>query len=152
VIDAISVDEERVRNLYTIISNEALPDTLIDTRVNIIRELERIMCADFKNTEDFHTKVEAYLLRKNANPDRLREYRKSKRWSQADLAIHLAVSQQFVAKMEAGKTPLTDRAIALIGNKSIQSSAPAQFGCQTAIDSKQVAGGKNGISDIEKED
>lgn len=146
MIDAISVDEERVRNLYTIISNEALPDTLIDTRVNIIRELERIMCADFKNTEDFHTKVEAYLLRKNANPDRLREYRKSKRWSQADLAIHLAVSRQFVSQMEAGKTRLTDRTIALISNKSTQSSAPAQFACQTAIDSKQVKPSRAGTS------
>ena len=141
-------DEERVRNLYTIISNNALPDKDIDIRVSIIRELEHIMCADFKNTEDFHNKVGAYLLRKNSNPERLKEYRKSKRWSQADLAIHLGVSKQFVAKMEAGKTPLTDKAIAFISNKSIQSSAPTQFGCQTGIDSKQITGAKNGMSEV----
>jgi len=150
MMGSLSVDE-RVRNLYAVISLGALPDEEIETRVAIVRELERLTCSDFRDTEDFHKKIEAYLTRKISGAEQMKAYRKSKGWSRADLAIHLVVSRQFVEQMEAGKRPLTDRAVGLICNKSIQSSAPAQFACQIGVDSKQVAGLKNGISDIEWE-
>jgi len=137
MMGSLSVDE-RVRNLYAVISLGALPDEEIETRVAIVRELERLTCSDFRDTEDFHKKIEAYLNRKNSNAELLKSFRESKGWSQADLAIHLAVSRQFVAQMEAGKWPLTDRAIGLICKKPIQSSAPTEIPCQTGIDSKQV--------------
>jgi DNA-binding transcriptional regulator YiaG len=137
-------EDERVRNLYAVIAREALPDEEIDTRVAIVRELERLTCSDFKDTEDFHRKIGAYLDRKSSNADQLRAYRESKGWSQNDLAIHLAVSRQFVTKMEAGKCPLSDKAIGLICNRAIQSSTPPQNGCQFGPDSKQVKEARNG--------
>jgi DNA-binding XRE family transcriptional regulator len=142
-------DVDRARDLYAIICNGELGDDehSIDRRVDIIRELERITCADFKDTASFHRTVTAFIMRESSGGDRLKRFRKSKRWSQGELAIHLGVSQQFVAQMEGGKRPLSDRAISLISTKSIQSSAPTQFACETGIDSKQDNEAKNGMGD-----
>lgn len=56
---------ERVKNLYSVICNGELPDSpeAINTRVNIIRELEKLTRSDFKSTLDFHQKVGAFLIK-----------------------------------------------------------------------------------------
>ena len=57
---------ERVKSLYSIIANRQLgndPESL-QTRVDIIRELERITRQDFKSTTDFHSKINAWLMDK----------------------------------------------------------------------------------------
>ena len=143
--------DERVRNLYAIIVYESLPDGKIDTIVRIIETLERLTCSQFKDTADFHKKIGAFLVRKSSNGKLLREFRKSKGWSQGDLAIHLAVSQQFVAKMESDKTPLTEAAHALIMNLTTLPYAEASKGCETAIDSKQDTATEKGTSDNEED-
>jgi len=59
---------ERVKGLYSIIANRQLgndPEGL-QTRVDIIRELERITRQDFKSTADFHAKINAWLMDKQS--------------------------------------------------------------------------------------
>jgi len=59
---------ERVKSLYSIIANRQLgsdPGSL-QTRVDIIRELERITRQDFKSTADFHAKINAWLMDKQS--------------------------------------------------------------------------------------
>jgi len=59
---------ERVKSLYSIIANSQLgndPESL-QTRVDIIRELERITRQDFKSTADFHSKINAWLMDKQS--------------------------------------------------------------------------------------
>mgnify|MGYP000919099503 CR=1 FL=1 len=60
---------ERVNNLYSVICNGELPDTpeAINTRVNIIRELEKLTKSDFKSTLDFHQKVGSFLIKAASN-------------------------------------------------------------------------------------
>jgi DNA-binding XRE family transcriptional regulator len=146
-------DVDRVKDLYAIISNRELGDDerAVDMRVSIVSELERLTCSNFKDTADFHKKTGSFIMRESSGGDRLKRFRAEKKWSQGELAIHLGVSQQFVAQMEQGKRPLIDKAMSLIARGSIQSSAPTQFACETGIDSKQVAGAKNDLSDPEKE-
>lgn len=143
------IDVDRARDLYAIICNKELGDDArsVNTRVDIIRELERITCSNFKDTADFHRTVSAFIMRESSGGDRLRKFRKSKRWSQGELAIHLGVSQQFVAQMEAGKRPLSEKARSLILLRPIQSSAPTQLACETGIENKQDMGSKNGMGD-----
>lgn len=59
---------ERAHSLYSIIANRQLgsdPESL-QTRVDIIRELERITRQDFKSTADFHAKINAWLMDKQS--------------------------------------------------------------------------------------
>lgn len=61
---------ERVKNLYSVICNGELPDTpeAMNTRVNIIRELEKLTRSDFKSTLDFHQKIGSFLIKVASNP------------------------------------------------------------------------------------
>jgi len=59
---------ERVQNLYAIIANRQLgedPESMW-ARVNIIRELERIIRQNFKSAADFHSKINAWLMKKQS--------------------------------------------------------------------------------------
>jgi hypothetical protein len=59
---------ERVKSLYSIIANRQIggdPGS-IQTRVDIIRELERITRQDFKSTDDFHAKINAWIINKQS--------------------------------------------------------------------------------------
>jgi hypothetical protein len=59
---------ERVKSLYSIIANRQLgndPESL-QTRVDIIRELEKITRKGFKSTDDFHAKINAWLMDKQS--------------------------------------------------------------------------------------
>ena len=105
---------ERVRNLYRVIENGLLPDDDAWPRVAIVRELERLTGTEFGDTADFRAKVEAFILRGGQPGAQLVEARKAKRWSQRALALSLGISQQFVAAMEKGRKPLTDKALAFI--------------------------------------
>jgi DNA-binding XRE family transcriptional regulator len=107
---------DRVKRLYTIIRDGALPDSELGERVNIVRELERLTSCDFKDTADFHRKVSSFLARKDNNGIRLREARKSRGWPLSTMGVHLGVSKQFVAQMESGRKPLSDKALAFLSS------------------------------------
>jgi DNA-binding XRE family transcriptional regulator len=148
MMDYERTDVDRARDLYAIICNGELGDDVhaLDTRVNIVLELERITCADFKDTAGFHRTVGSFIMRESSGGDRLRRFRKSKRWSQGELAIHLGISQQFVAQMETGKRPLSDKALSLILPQTTLPYAPTPFACETGIDSKQDGEAKNDLA------
>ncbi len=57
---------DRIHNLYSIIANKQLgngPES-INTRVNIVRELERLTKHQFSSTSDFHSRISEILIRK----------------------------------------------------------------------------------------
>jgi hypothetical protein len=59
---------ERVQNLYAVTANRQLgnnPESMW-VRVNIIRELERITKQSFNSTADFHSKINAWIIKKQA--------------------------------------------------------------------------------------
>lgn len=57
---------ERIHNLYSVIANRQLGNTpeSLNTRVNIVRELERLTRQQFESTADFHSKITGILVRK----------------------------------------------------------------------------------------
>ncbi len=145
-------DVERAKNLYAIISNRELgndPDA-VQLRVNIVRELEKLTCSDFRDTADFNRQAGAFVICESSNGNKLRRFRQSKKWSQGELAIHLGVSQQFVAQMESGRRPLIDKALSLILLRDALPYAPTQFACETTVDSKQDTDAKKRVSDAKK--
>jgi len=117
---------DRVKDLYTIICNGQLGDR-IDERVAVIEELERLTNSEFKSNSDFHRKVSEFILRGDGPGSRLRAIRKAKGWTLEVLGIHLGCSKQFVAAMERGRKPLTERAMAFVeAQKVIGPSSPTQ--------------------------
>jgi DNA-binding XRE family transcriptional regulator len=149
----VRTDQDRARDLYAIICNKELGDEpgAVATRVEIIEELERITCSSFWNTEDFHRVVSAFIAKKSGYGEKLKFYRKKKKWTQAMLAIHLGISQSLVAAMENGKKPLSDKARSLILSQDALPYTPTSFCNKIDSDNKQDTDTKNGVRDHEKD-
>ena len=159
---------ERIRGLYGIICRGELGNDAdsVQARVNIIRQLEKLIKADFKTTEDFHFKIKSYLTKGRAlGPDKqLRNARKKMKFSQARLAVELGCSQQFITQMENGNRPLTKEALLMVElagfpvfnkalilkqlqesrEKPISPYGEGRFACENVVDSKGVLATENG--------
>jgi len=57
---------ERVKELYSVISNKQLGDESLQRRVDIVRELERLTGQEFLSTSDFHGKIISWLMDKKS--------------------------------------------------------------------------------------
>jgi transcriptional regulator with XRE-family HTH domain len=132
-----------------------------------VRALEIAMNADFKDTADFHYKVKSFLSK--GRPEsacmQLKKSRKKMGWKQIQLANMLGCSQQFVANMENGKSPLTKRAISFIElthfpvfrkdviikqllearREASLGHVEGQNGCMGGTDSKEVTEAPEGV-------
>jgi len=130
-------------------------DKCVDRKVDEISKIETKLKTQFSNTENYKKKRK-WATSHKGEPirDDLRMARETKGWSQEELGIHLGVTHQMISKMELGKLPYGEKAKKWIEkcNQPLSPYAEGQFGCGIATDSKPVAGGKNGIGDIEKGD
>lgn len=106
------------KRLYGLVNTGKFGDDSngIQNRVRLVEELERLTSSDFKDTGDFHRKVSAFIARRDNDGSRLREKRNGRGWSLAEMGIHLGVSKQYVAEMEAGRKPLNDNALAYLSS------------------------------------
>jgi len=157
----------RVQGLYGLITGQKLgndPES-VQVRVNIIRELERLLRTDFKSTEDFHFKIKSYLTNGKAQGPgkQLRNARRKMKFSQSRLALEFNCSRQFITQMENGNRPLTKEALSLVeltnypvfnkglilkqlretDSQAIPNHAEPDFACQNVVDSKGVLAIKN---------
>jgi len=119
---------QRVKNLYSIIANRQLGDDpeSVCIRVDIVRELERLTGQNFRSTEDFHRKVNGFLVTQQAlrnDAERIASARRQAGLSQKQLADILGVSTQLVKFWETGRRPLNQKAIVWL-NSIAQNSAP----------------------------
>jgi DNA-binding XRE family transcriptional regulator len=115
-------DLQRVKDLYAIICNRELPDSKIQERTNIVRELERITGRDFRNTAEFHHLVADYIKRQEgkriSTGKMIRNKRKAMGWKQADLAAHLGVTPRQVIYYENDYTPPTKRLLEWLNSET----------------------------------
>lgn len=107
-------ERDEAKRLYGLIVNNCLPDELIQDRVNIIARLESITGHSFKDTADFVTKMDDYLLSDETAGMKLKQIRQERRWSLARMGAFLGVSRQLCHQMEAGTKPLNNQAHTLI--------------------------------------
>jgi len=105
---------EVVKNLYAILCIDDYDRYPLDLRAQIVGELEKLTCSDFKNTQELHHKIGMFLVRQDTPAKQLKEMRIKKGWSQDTLGAYLGISQPFVVQMEKGRKPLTGRALAFI--------------------------------------
>lgn len=108
------IDIKQIKKLYRIIKENRLPDSQLDTRVNIVRYLEEVTGNDFKSTKDFHEKMERFLSSQSYTGNELKEARERKGWNQDALAFKLHTSRQYVGCMEKGTKPLNSKALRFI--------------------------------------
>ena len=118
---------QRVKNLYSIIANGQLGDDAesVCIRVDIVRELERLTGQNFKSTEDFHQKVNSFLLEQQAQGNdakSLSSARKQAGLTQKQLAEILCVSIRRIKHWEAGTKPISKKALIWL-NSIAQNSA-----------------------------
>jgi DNA-binding transcriptional regulator YiaG len=118
-MENVNPNIDRIRNLYCLIENGALPDSKILTRTLIVEQLENAVGLEFKDTADFHEKVDAFLRRGGRPGDQLLAARKERHWSQRTLGSHLGVSCQFVKEMEKGRKSLSDKALVFIREQGL---------------------------------
>ena len=100
-------DIERVKQLYAIIVHGQLPDDpdSIQKKIDIVRELEKIVRQDFLSTADFHEKINSFLRKRTSirnDSIRFQEKRKGLGLTQEDLAQALGVSVRRIKHWEAG--------------------------------------------------
>lgn len=117
-IEGMQAYVARVQVLHKIICDRKLASDIesVQARIGITRELEKLLGTDFKDTQDFHFKIQSFLTKgRTESPGvQLKKARKKMRWTQVDLAKGLCCSQQFIAAMEKNKKPLTKEAIKFI--------------------------------------
>jgi len=105
-------DIERVEQLYAIIVHRQLTDDpdSIQKKIDIVRELEKIVRQDFLSTADFHEKINSFLLKRTSirnDSIRFQEKRKGLGLTQEDLAQALGVSVRIIKHWEAGTRHLS---------------------------------------------
>lgn len=101
-----------VKNLYSVIANKELGDSYdnIQTRVNIIKELERLTKQEFLSTADFHQKVNEFIINQKglkSNGAKFKEARIKSGMTQEQLAELLGVSIRSIKHWEAGTRSLS---------------------------------------------
>ena len=57
----MTATQEEIARLYAIIANRELDDPQIDTRAQIVHQLEQATAQSFLNTKDFHAKMTRFL-------------------------------------------------------------------------------------------
>jgi DNA-binding transcriptional regulator YiaG len=113
---------ERIKRLYQVICNGELGDDpgSLQRRVDIIRYLEGELKTEFRDTQDFHEKIRAFLMyggKKRATEGRrLKEAREKLGWSQQKLAEALGVSRQTIIRFENNKYRLSRKALKWLKN------------------------------------
>ena len=118
---------QRVKELYSIIANRQLGDDpeSVCARVDIVRELEKLIGQNFRNTEDFHRKINSFLLQKQAiknEVERFIQARQKAGMTQKQLAEFLGVSIRRIKHWEAGTKPISKKALIWL-NSIAQNSA-----------------------------
>lgn len=109
----------QLKDFYTSICNGALPESELDLLTGIISLLEKETGQDFRDTEDFRSKMDRYFSRKERPGELLLRARKKKNWTQEIMGAYLGVSRQFVKEMEKGRKPLIDKALSFINQLSM---------------------------------
>jgi len=108
---------EKIKAYYSIFCENKLGDSpdALQERVNIIRFLEKELKTEFKDTQDFHRKVDAFLMKKEKiGGTKLREIRNEKGWSQEVLAASLGCSCRHLNRMEQNHVPLSKNALRFV--------------------------------------
>ena len=108
---------EKIKAYYSIICENKLGDSpdALQERVNIKRFLEKELKTEFKDTQDFHRKVKAFLMKKEkTGGTKLREIRNEKGWSQGALAGSLGCSCRHLNRMEQNNVPLSKNALRFV--------------------------------------
>ena len=108
---------KKIKTYYSIICKNKLGDNPDDfqTRINIIRLLEKELKTEFIDTQDFHRKGEAFFMKKErTGGTSLREIRNKNGWSQQALAYSLGCSCQHLNRMEQNKVPLSKKALRFV--------------------------------------
>lgn len=108
------MEQNEIERVYQRILSQA-PDGDLQKRVALIRWIEDKLRTDFKSTDDFHQKIRNFLEGHGTRPGlRLKKARKKLEMNQFELASLLNCTQSIVSDWEAGKKPLTDKAIKFI--------------------------------------
>lgn len=110
-------DLDKVKAYYDIIIKSKLGDDplSVQKRVDIIRYLEKTLKTEFRNTEDFNKKIQAYIWNKEkSGGTQLREIRNRKGWSQQLFADVLGISRKRFNQMEQNKVSLNPKALKFV--------------------------------------
>ena len=105
---------KRIRDSYQFILDREDIDLTIQHRIDALQFLEKEMNTKFKNTKDFHEKMNKYMMQISGAQE-LKRVRESKNLSQEQLGKKFGYTKQFVYQMERGSRPLTDKIIEFIG-------------------------------------
>ena len=98
---------EQIKAYYNVIVNRKFDDAHLSERADIIRLIEKETGLEFKNTDDFKSKVDAFLARSSDTAGiKLREERQRRGWSVETLAKILTVSPRHLIRMEDGRSGL----------------------------------------------
>ena len=114
----------RVKDLYAIIVNGELGDDAngTSTRVEIVRDLERLTGKQFRSTSEFHNEVSAFLARKSRVNEtigtRLKRARRKAKMTQDALATLCGVTRRTVINWEMNETPPSPAALGWLNSQS----------------------------------
>jgi len=114
------MDIDRIKKAYLIIANRMLGDdpASVAKKVEIVQWLEKEINCSFRNIEEFHSKLDKYLLKQETDGERLRMAREKAGLSKRVLASRLRVSTQFLSDMENNRRPLTTEAAEFLEKSS----------------------------------
>ena len=106
---------DKIKHCYGLICDLPTVNETLQLKVEALQFLEAELGVDFKNTEEFYSTMDEFII-SLSGAEELRRIREANNWSQGRLASHLGVSQQFVMAMESGKKPLTKKVLRYINN------------------------------------
>lgn len=118
LFDLSRINDQRyfVKKAFQVISNQNTSEhsNAVQTRVLLIKWLEKFLNTQFQNTRDFRQKVGKYIqdydARKLPVTERLKNAREKLSWTQTDLAKHLDyTSHVSIAQFEKGKRYPTEK-------------------------------------------
>ena len=117
---------ENVRSYYGIICNRE-NGYGIQERVNIIGYLEKVLRTDFKDTKDFHRKIDAFFMRHdNFGGGRLNEKQNEMHWPNEVMTSYLRCSLSHLSSMRLNKKPLSKLAVQFINESHEESISEAK--------------------------
>ena len=103
-------DVSVVKNLYAMICNGEVSDG--ERSARLVSEIEGIIGKPFRNTAEFHHLVADYIKREGLGKttgELVRKKRRGMKWTQAELAAHLGVTERTIINYESNATPPTTK-------------------------------------------
>ena len=129
------MDGYSIKDMYTMVRDQLGG---FCQRLDAVSKLEELTNQDFKNTADFHDKMEKYLSSNMYTGVDLKSVRKLKGYSQQTLAWKLGVSKQFISQMEGDKMPLITKALRFIENNGMSDHSKADLVDKTPLKTKEL--------------